>query len=413
MILIFVCRAYAQIPWSESEYFKKFYKPGSAQKLLEAKFGTEKQMMIAQNTPHEEELDLDAPALEAAPLEQGTSIGPFSNINFGGTLDYRFLFGGPDGLSVPRKSNGDFMIHVNELFLTTNIGDNISILAEQLLVTSDIGVSEVGQDHGFVYAIFSNLPWSPESWSIKLGRLRLKYGIDAEMDAPANPSRTPVYKTIGFITDKAIELSGYFGPVEYYLGVANGADNVTESASATGSIKVASADPSKPFFGRLKFELSDDFYLGTSFFYGSHYPVTSRQGFTTAGLQMGYTMDKTRLVDKIRGSLDAQYRLWKFYFSGEYTLGQDKDGGDKTVQNGYGRVDYTFIPQKLKSLIQYNYFNDGRSSTKDFGIIGAGLTYYISDQSWLRLVYEVDDLELFRGGNKTYHHLTSQLLLAF
>jgi len=128
---------------------------------------------------------------------------------------------------------------------------------------------------------------------------------------------------------------------------------------------------------------------------------------------MGYTMDKTRLVDKIRGSLDAQYRLWKFNFAGEYTLGEDKDGGDKTVQNIYGRVDFTFVPQKLKSLIQYDYFKDGRSNTKDFGIFGVGLTYYLSDQSWLRVVYEVDDMELFRNGNETYHHVTSQLLLAF
>ncbi|MBI4715034.1 MAG: hypothetical protein HY760_03700, partial [Nitrospirae bacterium] len=105
-------------------------------------------------------LQLEVPTL-APPPPAAPGLGPFTNINLGGTLDYRFLI----------PTNGDsptLGIHVNELFLTTNIGDNISILAEQLLLTSDME-TVVGQDHGFVYAIFTNLPGLPSDLALKVG----------------------------------------------------------------------------------------------------------------------------------------------------------------------------------------------------------------------------------------------------
>ena len=186
---------------TNSPKFGKNYKGGILQNWI-----------LAQNSTKAvegENLNLDAPQLEAK-KDEGFSAGPINNLNFGGALDMRLYmprFGGP---TEKHLGFGNFDIHVAELFLTTNVGDHISVLAEQLLVTSEMG-NTVGQDHGFVYAIFSNIPAVPENWSLKVGRTRFRFGADARLDSPANVLRSPVYKTLGTITDKGIELSGYSG----------------------------------------------------------------------------------------------------------------------------------------------------------------------------------------------------------
>ena len=73
----------------------------------------------------------------------------------------------------------------------------------------------MGHDHGFVYAIFTNLPGLPADLAVKVGRIRFRYGIDAVSDAPANPARNLVYKNLGMISDKGIEVSGYYGDLDY------------------------------------------------------------------------------------------------------------------------------------------------------------------------------------------------------
>ena len=141
----------------------------------------------------EETLQLEGGILAPIPKE-APSLGPFSNLNFGGLIDYRYI-------PAPRTSTagaGFLVIHVNELFVSTNIGEHISILAEQLLLTSGQETT-VGQDHGFVYATFTNLPYLPSDLSFRLGRFRFRYGIDAVSDSAINPVRTLVYKDIGFI----------------------------------------------------------------------------------------------------------------------------------------------------------------------------------------------------------------------
>ena len=99
------------------------------------------------------------------------NLGPISNINFGGLLDLRYI------ASSDNKA-GNLVIHVNELVVSANVTDNISLLLEQLLPTSEL-ISLVGDDHGFATALVSNLPYLPAGTALKIGRYRFKYGVDA------------------------------------------------------------------------------------------------------------------------------------------------------------------------------------------------------------------------------------------
>lgn len=360
-------------------------------------------------------LNLEAPALEAKPPSEGITAGPFTNLNFGGALDMRLYLPRPGGPTDSHLGFGYFDIHVSELFLTTNIGDHISVLAEQLLVTAPMG-STVGQDHGFVYAIFSSIPGLPENIAIKAGRMRFRFGIDAKLDSPANVLRTPVYKTLGMITDKGIEISGYTGPVEWSLGVANGFDSVNEEVIATSGEKVMVMrdvrNGSKPLFARIGVEATDWLALGFSGFTGNAYPVTSHYGFAMHDMVFNGHTDDSRFIYKNRGAADAKLRLSSSVdLSGEYAFGNDRDMGQNyKVWSGYGRLDWRFVPQKWSAQLQYEYFSDGRNpavvdgmSYEDTGTIGAGLTYFMTDQSWIRAAWLMDDRGIFRSRGGDSH----------
>ena len=125
----------------------------------------------------------------------------------------------------------NFDLHVVELFLSTNIGDHISLILEQLLVTSKMG-DTVGQDHGFVYAVFSEMPWLPSDWSIKAGRFRTHFGIDTHLDSATHILRNPIYKNLGIFTDKGIELSGFYKSFDWSISLINGIDSVLDNVNA-------------------------------------------------------------------------------------------------------------------------------------------------------------------------------------
>ncbi|MBS1985397.1 MAG: hypothetical protein JST16_14625 [Bdellovibrionales bacterium] len=411
---------FALAPKSEAPYFEKFYSPGPAQQLL-----------IAQSTPQaapSEGLNLDAPSIDAK-KDEGANLGPLSNINFGGALDMRLYLPKPGGPTDAHLGMGYFDIHVSELFLTTNIGDHISVLAEQLLVTSPMG-NTIGQDHGFVYAIFSSIPGLPENMAIKVGRTRFKFGIDARLDSPANPLRSPVYQTLGTITDKGIELSGYTGFLEWSLGVANGVDSVDrEVMSMNGEEAMVATDVrngSKPVYARLSAEPVDGVSFGLSGFTGKTYPVYSHYGFAMHDMIFNGHTDNSRLIYKNRGAVDGKFKLSsRWDLSAEYAFGTDRDEGQSySIRNYYTRLDYRIIPQKFTVQLQYNYFDDGRDISiiegrpyKDSGVFGFGLTWYVTDQSWIRATYLMDDRGIFRskdGDTKAPEYLgVIQTLLAF
>jgi hypothetical protein len=328
----------------------------------------------------EETLQLEQPSLAPPPKEEAR-FGPFSNINFGGLLDYRYI-PGPRTLST---GAGFLVIHVNELFVSTNIGDNISILAEQLLITSG-RESTVGQDHGFVYAIFTNIPLLPSNLSFKIGRFRMKYGIDAVMDAPINPVRTLVYKSIGFISDVGLELSGYWGPFEIAAAIVNGPDQVTVPVGPGGEVSVGSGNTYRPRVIRGSVDIPSGPQIGLSFFRGNSFPVQNQRGFDPDTMIFNAELQENSLIMKKRYSADIKYSLWRFDFAGEATFGTDKvePPPEIDVEGYYFRTDYTVLPQKLKLLLQYDIWNDGEPFTPDDGALSGAATYTLTEGAVIR-----------------------------
>ena len=154
------------------------------------------------NSSQAQEFDFDSPNLDksapATDKKSDISIGEFGGLNLGLLFDIRYMAVGDNAPGT--------VIHVNELNITGNIGDNISILAEQLLPTSlQSGLEDqIGDDHGFVYAIFSNISFMPQGTAFKIGRFRFKWGIDAVLDGPTNPIYPLTRKNLGFITDREL-----------------------------------------------------------------------------------------------------------------------------------------------------------------------------------------------------------------
>lgn len=367
--------------------------------------------VFAQQKTEDEGLQLEAPTLAPAPAPTSPGVGPFGNLNIGGTLDYRF----------PIPTNGDspsLGIHVNELFLTTNIGDNISILAEQLLLTSDLETL-VGQDHGFVYAIFTNLPALPSDLALKVGRLRFRYGIDAVSDAPANPARDLVYKNLGFISDKGVEVSGYYRDVDYSAAVLMGPDFISSEVLGpggvvAGDIKTPSENNNRPLAIRVGYESPWDVKVGLSAFSGRAYRFVNGPTFAMDDMLTNGALDRSRLVFKRRGSLDLRYAVGRWDFAGEVTIGRERDAGQTVdVRGYYARADYLLVPQKLKVLLQYDLWRDGLVQTRDDGVITAGLSYTPLDQVTLRLMGFMSDATLSGEDDAMDTMMIGQALLTF
>jgi len=340
------------------------------------------------------------------------AAGGIGNIVIGGTLDYRVLV--PSDMKA-----GMYEIHVNELFITTNIGDHIAILAEQLLLTSELGTT-AGQDHGFVYATFSELPFLGKGMAIRFGRMRLRYGIDAKLDAPANPLRTPEYRTLGVVSDRALELGGFYGSIEYVAAIAMGpdfvlADAVGVTGAVIGTLKVPTKDPGfHPLYARV----GTDFQgtrpnIGLSGFYGDSYPVVAAAGFQPGDAMLfGGFLDQHRVIRKSRVSVDLRWSWNKLKLAGEYTIGRDRENtGHTTVQAYYGRADYALRPQKMTIQLQYDRFDDGRMGSRAVGAAGAAFTYNINDSSWLRAFVQVNERLLV--GEDAPWLAGTQLLMAF
>ncbi len=338
------------------------------------------------------ELDFESPQLEAAPADEGLSIGPISNINFGGLLDLRYVSPGGDA--------GNLMIHVNEFVITANVTDDISLLLEQLLPTSKL-VSLVADDHGFASAIISNLPLLPMGTALKVGRHRFKYGVDARLDAPANPLYPLVRRNLGFISDLGIELSGFLGPVSYYVSGLNGPDHLEipaavveneQASSSSGKTIVPIRNNSKPIAVRLTTELPGLLELGLSYFEGRSWAYVN--GSRAVGIHApGGVIDKSRLIFKRRYTADAAYSLWKLDLLGEVTFGQDHLGRTRAdVQGYYGRMDFNLIPQKLTLSGQYDLWDDGLETTDDEHTLSGAVTYHISDQVFIRAAYAYQEL---------------------
>lgn len=344
------------------------------------------------------QLDFNSPQTEATSTEKGLNVGPISNINFGGLLDLRYV------ASSDNKA-GNLVIHVNELVVSANVTDNISLLLEYLLPTSEL-ISLVGDDHGFATALISNLPHLPVGTALKVGRYRFKYGVDARLDAPSNPLYPLVRRNLGIISDLGIELSGFLGPVSYYASVLNGPDHLeipiadtsndhesdNEMKGSLGTSIVPIDNSSKPIAIRLTTELPGSLELGFSYFEGFSWSYMNGMHIIGAHAPGG-PVDKSSLLFKRRYSIDGAYRFWKLDLLGEANRGQDFMGEMRAdVQGYYGRIDFNLLPRKLILSGQYDLWDDGLTDTVGEQTVSGALTYYFNNQVFIRVAYSYQKL---------------------
>ncbi|OYZ23577.1 MAG: hypothetical protein B7Y39_04535 [Bdellovibrio sp. 28-41-41] len=340
-----------------------------------------------------QEFDFSSPNLDKQSDKKSKDdipLGSFGALNLGILFDVRYM-------TVGTNAPGT-VVHVNELNITGNIGDNISILAEQLLPTSILsGIEDqVGDDHGFVYAIFANIPALPAGTAFKIGRFRFKWGIDAVLDAPANPIYPLTRKNIGFITDRGLELAGFFGDLDYTLGIADGPQFIEQevmdvSNSRIGVVNKSVQNNSNPVFLRLSSKFSSS-KIGLSYFDGQSWayvnfldymPNTSKRSRHPGGMA-----DRQKLLYRQHGAIDYLVKLGKLDLALEYSQGVDTDSNKKYQTKGYfSRIDYMIKPQKLSLQIQYDQYNDGRPDVKDEKSLSTGLQIFIHDQAFIRVGY--------------------------
>ncbi len=336
-------------------------------------------------------------------------FGPLKNSQWGGALDFRVYFPQAHGPTQRELSYGAMDLHHAGLFLSTQIGEHASVFYEHVIPVGTHTHSNA-QDHGYAYASFSKFPQLPESLSLKVGRFRLHYGIDAKLDSTTNILKTPVYKNLGWIADKAIEASGYFGPFDFSVGIMNGPDDLevpANAAPATPTSRVKTVQNSKPVVGRLGLEIGDWLNFGLSAFTGRAYPVYSHYGWSPHHMTFNAHQNESLLVYKNRYAADVLMKLGsRWLVSGEYSAGSDSENGSKyNLWSVFARLDYKIIPQKLNASLQYDYFDDGRDpssfamTSTDTAVVGAALTYHFTPLCWLRMAHLQDTRGLFRNGD--------------
>lgn len=354
------------------------------------------------NNAHAQGFDFDSPNLDKPQEMKNTndvSLGSFGGLNLGVLFDVRYM-------AIEGNSPGT-IVHVNELNITGNIGDNISILAEQLLPTSRLsGIEDqVGDDHGFVYAIFSNLPLLPSGTAFKIGRFRFKWGIDAVLDAPTNPIYPLTRKNLGFISDKGIELAGFFGDLDYTLGLADGPEYVEEVVEDSGGapigvINKSVRNNSLPLFLRVSTKFSSS-KIGISYFDGNSWAYTNfmspMPNASKRARHPGGMADRSMLYYRKHGAIDYLVKWEKFDLALEYSQGVDQDSNMNLTYNTRGyfsRLDYNIKPQSLSLQLQYDQYSDGRPGVKDEKSLSAGLQYFIHDQAFIRVGFMYNRLGL-------------------
>lgn len=350
-----------------------------------------------------QEFDFESPNLDKPPektdKKSDISLGDFGGLNLGLLFDIRYM-------RVGNNAPGT-VIHVNELNITGNIGDNISILAEQLLPTSlQSGLEDqIGDDHGFVYAIFSNIPLIPAGTAFKVGRFRFKWGIDAVLDGPTNPIYPLTRKNLGFITDRGVELAGFIGELDYTIGLADGPGFTEEiitdlAGNPIGVTNKSVKNNSIPVIARLSTKLSSS-KIGLSYFSGQSWGYTNfidhaPNKYLRAN-HPGGSANRSKLLDRQHAAIDYSVRWGKFDLALEYSQGTDKDSVLNTsyLTNGYfSRLDYVITPQKLNLQLQYDQYDDGRENIKDEKSLSTGLQLFIEDRAFIRFGYMYNRLGL-------------------
>lgn len=347
--------------------------------------------------------------------------GAFSNLVFGGALDIRRITHGTD--LIPDRNNwnsGTTLIHVAEFVVTTNVGDHVSLLGEQLLTTSPLG-TQVADDHGFIYAILTGLPILPKGASLKIGRFRHGFGIDTKSDAAANPLYNIVRKNIGFISDRGFQLNGFVGPVSYTFSLADGPDSlrtVTEGTVTTGirigphgsggGVLKPIQNNSPPMFLHLNGTLpifGKRIWLGASYFDGNSYPFNSTNG----------DVNPSTLIYKRRVGIATSFRLWGFDLAAEWVRGRDTQllkylhipipaaERNASVEGYYFHAELP-LTDSLDVRLKYDIWNPDLEKYQSFAFnreddeqvwttLGGAVTWHFAEGASTRLVYQVNNVE--------------------
>ena len=347
--------------------------------------------------------------------------GAFSNLVFGGALDIRRPTRGQD--LIPDRTNwdsGTTLIHVAEFVVTTNVGDHVSILGEQLLTTSPLG-TQVADDHGFVYAILTGLPVLPKGASLKIGRFRHGFGIDTKSDAAANPLYNLVRKNIGFISDRGLQLNGFVGPVSYTFSLADGPDSLRTVSDGTissgirigphgsgGGILKPIKNNSPPIFLHANGTLpifGKRIWLGLSYFDGNSYPFNAMTG----------DVNPSTLIYKRRVGVATSFKLWRFNLAAEWVRGKDtqllkylhipipSEDRNATTEGYYIHVELP-LTDTLDVRLKYDIWNPDISQYPTFSFnrdqdervwstLGSALTWHFAEGASARVVYQINNVE--------------------
>jgi|GEM_PF-4010301 len=361
-----------------------------------------------------QDLNFDAPAVEQkkdSVIPQ--QIGPVSNISLGGAIDWRVMY--TNGEKRPMA-----FIHVNEFVVSANVGEHIAVSAEQLLLTSEMG-SVVGQDHGFVTVSLVQLPFLPNGMSVKLGRFRGKFGLDAQVDSPANIFPSQELRSNGFVTDVGVNLDYAFGDFEAILEIFNGPDFRTSNGNRQGMLV-----EKLPVQGRFLYQPTSNFKLGVSGLYGE----TWSNQVDPAVLDMsslGSRLDTSRTLERRRVALDAGLKTPWAELYGEGIYGRDKGrlsqapGKDHTTARGaLGRVDVPLFSlnevTRTKIALQYDTWEDASYAGR-VAFLSTAFSV-MNDDGWtVRLGGSASDVVFKKDRPESIEHApwsaTSQLLVTF
>lgn len=361
-----------------------------------------------------QDLNFDAPAVEQKKdslIPQ--QIGPVSNISLGGAIDWRVMH--TNGEKRPMA-----FIHVNELVISANVGDHIAVSAEQLLLTSEMS-TVVGQDHGFVTVSLVQLPFLPDGMSIKLGRFRGKFGLDAQVDSPANIFPSQEVRSNGFVTDVGVNLDYAFGDFEAILEVFNGPDYRSVNGDRQGALV-----DKPPVQGRFVYQPASNFKLGVSGLYGKTWNnQVDPSVFDMSSL--GSTLDTSRTIERRRVALDAGFKTPWAELYGEGIFGRDKGrlsqapGKDHTTARGaLGRVDVPLFAindaTRTKVAFQYDTWEDASYAGR-VAFLSTAFSV-MNDDGWtVRLGGSASDVVFKKDRPESIEHApwsaTSQLLVSF
>jgi hypothetical protein len=361
-----------------------------------------------------QELNFDAPLLEEK-KESGipTQIGPISNITLGGAIDWRVTH-----VNGAKRPVG--FIHVNELVLGANVGKHIAVSAEQLLLTSEVA-SVVGQDHGFVTVSLVQLPFLPNGMSLKMGRFRGKFGLDAQLDSPAHIFPSQALRSNGYVTDVGLNLDYAFGDFEWVVEVFNGPDYKNQNGQ-----KQPDLVSKPPIQSRFVYQPSSAVKLGLSALYGETFdnqvdPTALEMG------SLGSRRDTSRTLVRQRIALDASTKTpWaELYLEGIY--GRDKGRLSQPTQKSFtvakgflGRVDVPLFQineeTRTKAAFQYDTWQDGSFDGR-VAFFSAALSI-LNEEGWTyRMGGTANDLAFKKSRPSYVSHApwsaTTQLLVSF